>query len=388
MKSQRIERTPGVGSARSARWTASFWLLVAVATFTGLAGCDRQPPTTNAPAASPPQQFTNARFEQLDLRLNEGILNAVVANDSGFGRLLLTYPGSSQVQYINLTVGQSWVVQNVPLVSVLGPGVEHTVAIVFGLGVQAGTPVSEIKYGLSVTTNTVQDAPTATETATVNDGLVVFSDGEPGAGPTNPQGPQAPLVGDAVVDDTPHTNDKDFPNQESRKLFCVPVAISNSLKWLKISQNIPDDQLPPEDTEIEGWAERFGTTEGSGTTDPTWPQKKADYFARKGIPIDTTFIPPGDVNKVGDLLDKDCDVELRGRSHTASIVGLVRTKDGKYTITIRHDTKQGEMNGTVDEIVIYDPATGKISGDVWLDGKDIRGFVVECYRKPEAPKKD
>jgi hypothetical protein len=379
----------GTSTTRLAHKFSSLVLTLLVS-MVWLNGCTTQPPgntadnRTPSPAQSESKAITNVRFEQLDLRINEGRPNAVVAKDSGWGYLYLSYRGADRIQYLNLTAGESWAVQNLPLVSVSGAGAEQNVAVAFGLGVEPGTAITELKYGISLTDTPVDAQPRSTETARVADGQIVFTDGEPDETPlVSPRGPGRPLAGGAA-DDTPHTNDKDFPNQESNGLLCVPVAISNSLKWLKKTQNIPDDQLSPADTDIQGWVDRFGTTPEAGTTDPTWPQKKADYFKKKNVPIETTFIPPGDIGKVGELLDKDCDVELRGRNHTASIVGITKTKDGKYSITVRHDTNQGSPGGTVDEVVTYDPATGKITGGTFLDGKDIRGFVVECYKKPEG----
>src|SRR5689334_9342935 len=101
----------------------------------GLAGC--------------PSAITSVRLEQINLRINAGTEAAVVVDDSGWGWLHLGYHGSLRPQYLNLAVGESWAIQNLPLVSVLGPSAEQKMSVAFGLGVAPGTRVSQLQYGVS-----------------------------------------------------------------------------------------------------------------------------------------------------------------------------------------------------------------------------------------------
>jgi hypothetical protein len=69
------------------------------------------------------------------------------------------------------------------------------------------------------------------------------------------------------------------------------------------------------------------------------------------------------------------NVEIWYEGHTASVVAIADIGNGDYALTIQHDTLQGAIGGTVQEIVIFDSEAGRVYGSTW--GRDFVEFVIE-----------
>ncbi|MCG3129206.1 MAG: hypothetical protein CHACPFDD_04124 [Phycisphaerae bacterium] len=326
------------------------------------------------------------RFTQIDFNLDSG---ATQITNSGWGRFELTFVGALEMLYLNLNVDGRWEIQNIPVGSIEGDcGVVQQMTYAIGLGVTAGTQVSSVLYGVALSDSPLGAPPALQQAASVEEEDVVFDSGEGSDAPTSTtaDGPTAALSG-GTVDSTLKHNNSGFPNQECGKGKCGPVAVSNSLNWLIETHDIPSTEMGPDDVTPEKMEDAVGWTSENGASwrspSHNWAETKSDYMTTHGFPIKTSVALPSKVDSVGDALDADKDVEIHVEGHVAAVVGIEQTGEFTYTIDVAHDTKQGEEGGTTKETVTYDTRTGKISGGTFMDGKKVKGFVVEEYVDPE-----
>jgi hypothetical protein len=317
------------------------------------------------------------RIEQLDVG-RPGEVPYVPASE--WGRLRMTYVGSPHVLYLNLTVNHKWVLQNVRVLSEHGANQEQEVAVAFGLGNKRGVRVVQADYGMTLWAIPSTSAPPTTGTTAVTP--ETLEDLCTGGGPTpHLPVPKGPIVGgQSDKKDEKHTNNTGFPNQEAPKMGCVPTGFSNSLQWLK-KNNDSMSGVNDDDLSIDSIGKAVGFKEGKGTPNG-FIQKKMKYVEKKKIPVDTFGT---DAAGVGKWMDEKCDVEIwtagDNGGHFAAVVGISKGQNGKYSIDVAHDTKQGEDGGTTTETVTYDPRTNKISGGTWMDGTQLQTFVIECPKK-------
>lgn len=310
-----------------------------------------------------PALSQSVAFSQLSLDLDDGLTLY-----SDWGSVELTYTGSADVLYFNLAVDGTWQVQNVAVLSDEGYGVLQSISFDFDLGVPVGTPLDSLSCAFILTTATEPAMPTGEQMAPVSDEWVIMS---AGLGTGIYYVPAEPLIGGEVDPgrfDRP-TNDG-IGNQECGKAECVPAAVSNSLKWLntKHSLGIPADELTT--------AKMKTATGWSNGCDYDFPTTKDNYMKNKRFRVSTTTTvdPAVAVAKVS----ANCDVELVSTTHCAVVTGIVKNANGTYKITVKHDTEQGEAGGLKTETVIYNPATGKLSGGKWFSGNAFKYFVIEC----------
>jgi len=333
---------------------------------------------------------------QLDYSVND-----VMIYDSSFGAVDVTFIGASYVRYFNLVVNDIWVIQNIPLLSFNGVDVEHTVTMTFDLGVSNGVDVTEVYCSSSISDEVKDTPPEPSLLLTVLTWAVYVNSGEdllPALHkvPKNEVGMEIDGEKWGVVGAT-------MPNQECKKMGCVPTAISNSLQYLK--KRFPDELggLNNNDINIKSMEKAVDYEENKGVSGGTWPDDKDAYMKEKKIPVTTTKIPEGMNNVDSKASDADCekalaelkkgqDVELRGRIHTAAIVGMAKLKNGKWVIYVAHDTDPGDLpahqGGMKVEKVMYDPNAANPVGEGagGFNGRNIRGFVVECPDKsPNKP---
>jgi hypothetical protein len=278
----------------------------------------------------------------------------------------VVFPGQTGVLYFNLNINGSWQVENIPVLSVDGP-ISQRVTHSFSLGVSPGVQVGSVNAGFSLTADTLTSMPPATGQVPVGDRTIIEYSGIQGQTLTYSQA--APLLGGGG-DGAKHTNEG-VPNQECGTLECGPAAVSNSLKFLKAKHNL---NIPDADITIDKMKQATGWTAGGCPVG--WFNTKNTYMQNNNIPITTTS-----TNNIADVitaLDNNCDVELDATRHIAAIVGVQKLKDGKYAVTVAHDTKQNEAGGTIQETGTYDPATGVFTGITWVNNDTICGFVIEC----------
>ena len=86
-------------------------------------------------------------FEQIDFDLGGEIIT-----NSSWGSATLTYTGSRDVLYFNLAVNDSWVIQNIPVLSPKGEGIIQSLTLRFDLGVSSGTEVLTLEYAFNLNT--------------------------------------------------------------------------------------------------------------------------------------------------------------------------------------------------------------------------------------------
>ena len=319
--------------------------------------------------------------------------------DSDWGSAAVTYLGSKEVQYLNITVDGSWVVQNVALLSIDGL-TSQTITVDFGLPVTPGTAMKSVSYGATVGPAVAGTAPVSSSTAPItpadSDDYCPMGGAQPS--PAIPAGVAlvgGPLPVDEKGDQKSHAA---MPNQESGKGQCAPVAVSNSLLWLnkKYKLGMDDDELTIKKMEkCIGW-----TPENQAPID--WGERKKKCMDKEKLPVTTYVVskfagdPPGQT-AINFLNKDDCDLEMNilGRDakgvsvgHTAAVVDMVRLvgSRGQKTldiqITVRHDADQGNPGGTADDVIVWNMRNNTISGGgVMLNGMGLTGWVAECPKR-------
>jgi hypothetical protein len=115
---------------------------------------------------------------QLDFYQIDYDVGGEVITDSAWGSVDLTYDGSSDPLYFNLTVNDTWVIQNVPVLSFVEPGERQTTTFDFNLGVEDGTEVTSIMYDFDLTADELTIKPSEYIMAIVDDGLFAVYTGK------------------------------------------------------------------------------------------------------------------------------------------------------------------------------------------------------------------
>ncbi len=347
-----------------------------------------------------------ATFSQLDFDLD-----GTLTPDSDWGALDLSFVGSASILYLNLTVNGLWQLQNLPVTTTHGAGVVQTQRFWFDLGVPVGTDVGALSFDVELTPEPQVGAPANPQPAIVGEAEVRIANG--GVDPDFPETPAAAAgasIGGPVSGIGLHKHDN-FPNQETGLAECAPTAVSNSLQFLNTEHDLG---MEADDISIDAMksATNWGTrTVGSPGTpgvqrivdpyppgladphsgvgawihpDPTaeegernaWWQDKSAYMESHDLPITTRQILPGDIAELAREMDRGQDIEAELGGHTVAVTAIADLGDGRYSVTIAHDSKQGAAGGTVEETGIWDPATS--SWDGALSAFSLSYFVVEC----------
>lgn len=310
-------------------------------------------------------------------------LDGTITPDSEWGVVDLNFMGAGQIMYLNLAIGTQWVIQNIPVLSLQGAGVEQTQRFWFDIGTP-GESVSTLVYSIMLTP-TISIQPTYFITQPVTPDWVRIKTGltglPPGGGGPGPAGVQA---GGAAVDPAPklHMN---FPNQESPNNYCVPTGVSNSLQWLNTENNLG---MNPAKISIPALANAFGTNPNSGTPRNSIYKNKKDYCKKNKLPITTRKFKGSQIGDVAKEIKNGQDVELMvdwigqgGKGHCVAVTGITDHGGGKYSLVITHDKdQQNNTAGTVDENATYDKNTKKWGGalsNASGQSGDIL-FIVEC----------
>lgn len=317
------------------------------------------------------------QFHQLDFNYD-----GTITNNSEWGAVDLTFMGVDQIMYLNLTVGAAWSIQNMPVLSIRGFGIEQTQRFWFDIG-DPGIPVSLLTYSLTLTP-TISDQPLILTTALVTTDWVRINTGLTGAPPGGGgPGPAGPQVGGQAANPNPKMH-QNFPNQESPPNFCVPTGVSNSLQWLNTTNGLG---MNAGDISIPALGNAFGTTPANGTVKNTIYHNKKSYCKTKKLPITTRKFNGKHIGDVAKEIKNGQDVELMvdwigqgGKGHCVAVTGITDHGNGKYSLVITHDNDQTQAGGTVDEDATYDRNTetwgGALSKAVGLSNNIM--FIVEC----------
>lgn len=301
-------------------------------------------------------------------------LNGELSPDSSWGSVLLTYTGSEELLYFNLVVNGTYVLQNIPILSELGPGKPHGAIVRFGLGIPEGTDVSTLTYAFSLGTEVAGAAPSMPLNAAVAAENVVLYDGFFNAGDTKNSPAPAPLRIEGDTATTAEFHGVKFPNQECGINECCPAAVSNSLQFLRERHHL---DLADEDIDMNAMKAATGWEFGCDKT--TWWMSKDEVMREKGI--DTKRIDTFD--EIFQEIKDGHDVELIMKGHAVVVTGLVLMANGKYMVQLVHDAAQGEPGGQKwPEHIEYNPTTGEFEGAYWALGRDFLYFVSESPSEP------
>ena len=322
-------------------------------------GCRGERPTARREAA--------ATFEQISFVAPSG---EVVAPYSEWAFAVVTAPRDSADRYVNVSVDESWVVENLLLPAT--PTAEDSVAFAysFGLGTAPGDTVASVRYGLAVTAEPLGAAPQASSRAAVTQTRVTLRCRD-GAPPEPAPGTRA--RGGRIVPGSRarHNAPKTIPNQEAGRNECAPVGASNSLQWLNRRYDLG---MPDADIGIEALKTAMGWEAQGAPAD--WAARKDAYMQAKGFPVRTTYTRS--VEEARDGIREGCDVELDLDGHVAVIVGMAQFQDGGWQIELREDLEQGarRLREEAHPMARYEPTTRRFTGK----GYDmvVDGFVVEC----------
>jgi len=317
----------------------------------------------------------SVQFHQLDFNLDGSITLF-----SDWGAADVTFVGSPNTQYLNLSIGSLWVIQNMPVLTTRGIGVPQTQRFWFFIGPR-GVPITSVDYGMTLTP-AVSGQPATTSTVPVTTYLINIQSGFAGGPPGGGIPPSATVqVGGNVANPDPPKHEN-FPNQECPYNYCVPAAVSNSLQWLNTKNSLG---MPANKISIPGMATAFGTT-AAGTIRNTIYQDKKDHCKNNKLPVTTHKATGKQMAQVAKEIKNGQDVELlvtwagTNRGHCVAVTGMTDLGNGKYTLLITHDDDQGVPGGTVDENATYDSNTNTWGGALSsADGATNEiDFIIEC----------
>lgn len=316
-------------------------------------------------------------FSQLDINLGDSYFQY-----TDWGAVDFTFTGQDSIYYFNLSVNSTWQVQNIPVVSLAGTGVEQTMTYFFSLGNDVGTQVSTINYGYSFDAEPLSAMPSIIGSANVvTDHFAIwpglFEDSY--SQQFNLQAAQ-PLVGGKAKETTKHAI-SGFPNQEAGKNECVPAAVSNSLKFLKNERGL---QVDEDDISIGKMKEAVDWSE-KGAPMSTWWETKKKYMEDNEIDVSTRKIT--DISKLIAEVDAKQDIEVieswldkdgKRRGHATALVGITPLEDNRYSIDVVDDRKQGETGGIGNpRTYTYDPTKGTFY-EVGFGYSKFEYAIVEC----------
>lgn len=313
------------------------------------------------------------RFYQMNFNFD-----GTIYEDTDWGSVDLLYVGQDPIMYFNLALNGEWQIQNIPVLSHQGVDVDQYMTYYFDLGNEMGEEVNSIGYGYAFTEDIILSKPDEFYTAPVEDDLVELSSGI--------QGVEMPdlidakkLVGDEVSSTKKHAH-KNFPNQECGKNECAPAAVSNSLKFLnqKYKLGLTDAQ-----TSIAEMKKATKWKNGCGIK--FWEDKKK-YMEDNNYSITTRKMT--DMDKIIEELDAGQDIEIietwnNGKSgHATCLIGATKLKNGKYSLDVSDDRKQGQAGGTnKPRTYLYDPKTGNINESGFISKFEYA--IVECPKLPK-----
>lgn len=164
-------------------------------------------------------QLVGVTFEQSNLQLDTFTLN-----NSDWGSAEVEFIGSASTMYFNAEVDGVWRVQDMPVVSVLGPGMQQKMTFNFSLGSVGPHPNAFTRY--SLTPAPLGAAPTANPgVVNLQPRQVTMSGGEGGF--SLPYASAAGALIGGLVPFLPIPNGKyaTYPNQECGVDECVPAAV-------------------------------------------------------------------------------------------------------------------------------------------------------------------
>lgn len=322
-----------------------------------------------------PSAVINIEFYQMNFNFDGSIYS-----NTEWGSVCLTYIGQGPMMYFNLAVNGSWQIQNIPVQSGRGLCVEQNMTYFFDLGSERGIDVTSLSHGYSFTSYVLDTMPSGSDPASVwDDDVELWAGFEAGVMPDLAEA--RPLIGGEVNPGEKHAH-KNFPNQEVGKKECVPGAVSNSLQFLNAKHNLG---LAANKISIAEMKKAVGFVAGWGAPLDTWWELKKKYMEDNNYNITTRKIT--DMSKLAAEIDAGQDVEIteswidkngKRTGHVSALVGILPLEDGRYSLDISDDGKQGKEGGTEKPTsYTYDPKTRKFSHKNGVTSK-FEYAIVEC----------
>ncbi len=318
-----------------------------------------------------------ATFSQLDIDFDRG---RVFVEDSNWGKLEIKFFGSPDFMYLNVSATGNWVIQNIPVVSIEGAGILQSMVYYFFLGIDSGQRIERLNYGLTLISAVRTSPPPQTQVASLQHASVVFASGLREREAEFHDASIAGFLVGAEAQSSEKLIHEGVPNQKARLNECVPVALSNSLKWLK-KQGVA---LTDAEASIANMKQVVKwTPAGAGQQ---WVELK-----KKFRPDLITTRTTQEIEKVIEAFKAKCDVELSAGPHVAAVAAITPEKDGTFSMDMANDAMQGPPGpGTPEnlppETITYDPKKRTVKGHpIWGNGK-VSHFIIECpTKKPPAP---
>lgn len=315
---------------------------------------------------------------------------------SDWGAVDFTFTGHSGYKFLNLSVDTVWAIENAPIVSIQGTGVPQTIRLWFPLP-DSGVVIPEIAVGLTFTDSLKTVPPSITDTVPLSENEYFIAPGSfsGGGGPKMEPGKGEKQKGGAPAQAAPAAaTHAAFPNQEAGANECAPAAVSNSLNFLNSVH--PDLNLPVQAISIDTLKQKLDWNPVTGVPRANWVANKRAHTKKRKMRITTLTGGRDAIKEIPKLLADKQDVEIdcyfkgSAKAHVMSIVNCVKMADGKYALSVRHDSQQGKAGGLVTEMGYYDPKTGDMTGAL-STYKDFF-IVVECpspvkpQTSPKQPK--
>jgi hypothetical protein len=315
----------------------------------------------------PATAAATAAFEQISFVLPGG---EVLVPQSEWAFALVSAPRDSADRYVNVSVDENWVVENLILPAMATAEDSVSFAYSFGLGVTRGDTVKTLRYGLAVTPEPLGTAPDSRSQAAVTQTRVTLTcrDGAPPELATGTRARGGKIVPGSRAR---HNAPKTIPNQEAGTNECAPVGVSNSLQWLNGRYDLG---LADADISIDAMKAAVGWQAEGAPAD--WAARKDAHMQASGFPVTTRYTRS--IEEARDGIREGCDVELDLDGHVAVIVGMAQFEDGSWQIELREDLEQGARRRREEPhpMARYDPTSRRFTGK----GYDmvVDGFVVEC----------
>lgn len=327
-----------------------------------------------------PQPGPQVRLEQIDWR---GPFTPTI--NSNWGRLTWTFQGREDLFFLNVAIGDRWVVRNIGVDSPLGAGVTHTVSVFFPIAEQHGVPIEVVSMDLVATRQPVgtMNQTLLPPTLVIDSFFDVFtmvSSNEMMLGGEHGMlemplpvlaVPPAWALGQPIISATLPDADK-IENKPQKPNHCAPGAISNSLRYLAARGVGPVGAAPITEADL---AEILGTSEQNGTP-ADWPERKRDWFnANPQHQICTEILEGagGDViAKVVQAIRDGKDVELDLQGHVV-FVAAIRVYADRVELDVYDDDQTDDKADPKRTVVLKSDGAGG-----WTcDGFGVDGFVIE-----------
>jgi len=304
--------------------------------------------------------------------------------DSNWGRFTLNFRGREGLFYINVMVGNQWVIRNMGVESPLGAGVNHTVTTFFPIAPEHGVPIEMVQMDLVAThVPVVSPDPTFIQPSNRIDSFfdvfyMVQSEDRMLGAEHGMFGWIPPIIIPPIVLPELPTSGAQLPNQDKVENKpqppngCAPGAVSNSLRYLHATGqgNLGTAPISP-----DGVGGILGT-DANGTPQ-SWPETKQQFFNNNPQYRICTDILEGAsasvIDQVVQAIKDGKDVELDLDGHVVFVVGI-RVYADRVELDV-YDDDQTDDKADPKRTVVLKPDG---AGGWTCDGMKVDGFVIEA----------